>query len=285
MDFEVLDQPLPQSITDVPELIAVWERAALDLIDAAEAAGPDQWRAPSPCPGWTVGDLVAHVTSIERFLMGRADPPHEPDYDALPHAAQGLSRITEIPVDLRRSRSREAVLAEARETISDRARELRGGPQGDADEIPGPFGRPMTVPTVLRMRIFDIWMHEQDVRVAVSLPGNLDTPAAWSAAGTIVSALGFVWVKKVGAPPEAVAHIHVTGPGVTFTLGVAHIPGGRGELIVPVAHPDVELTVSFPDFVCLAGGRVPPDRGMELCMIDGDRTLGEALATNLSITP
>lgn len=316
MDFEVLEQPLPHQHTDVPGLIAVWERAVLDLIDAAELAGPEHWSTPSPCPGWSVGDLVAHVTSIERYLMGRSDPPHEPDYGSLPHAVDGLSRITEIPVDLRRSRARDEVLTEARATAAERLAELLAGPHGEADEIPGPFGRPMTVPAVLRMRTFDIWMHEQDIRVAVDMPGHLDTPAAWSAARTIVAALGYVWVKKVAAPPGSVAHLHVTGPGVSFSLAVAHLPSkddrvpsegdrvpseerrvssrgdratespiGRGELVAPVAHPHTELTVSFPDFVALAGGRVPAERGRELCTIDGDRALGESLATNLSITP
>ncbi len=286
MDFTVLERaPLAQQEADVPTLIATWQGAMLDLIGAAEAAGPEQWDAPSPCPGWSVGDLVAHATSLERFLLGRTDPPHEPDYSSLSHAEGGLSRVIEIPVDLRRTRTRDHVLAEARQTVADRLQMLIDGPQGADAEIMGPFGRPMPVPAMLRMRIFDTWYHEQDVRIAVDEPGHLGTPPAWVTAGTLVGALGQIWVKRAAAPTGCVAQLDVTGPGVRFSVQVAHAPEGRGNLIAPVTDPDTSVQLSWPDLVALGGGRIPASQGISRAVIAGDRVLGEALVTNLDVTP
>lgn len=34
------------------------------LIDLFRTLAPDQWRAPSLCPGWTTHDVLAHLTSV-----------------------------------------------------------------------------------------------------------------------------------------------------------------------------------------------------------------------------
>ena len=88
--------PLPYADADAATLIGIWEESARGLLAAAEEAGPDHWNDPTPCPGWSVGDVVAHVCSIDRFLLGRTDPEHVPDYESPPHVQRGLSRITEI---------------------------------------------------------------------------------------------------------------------------------------------------------------------------------------------
>lgn len=279
------DPGLPHQSDDPAELLQAWDIAMTDFLAAAEAAGPDQWLAPSPCPGWTVGDLVAHITGIERFLLGRRDPEHVPDYEALPHAQEGLSRYTEIPVDLRRSWSRADVLAEARATHADRLTELQDELRDGATELPGPFGRPMPVADLLGMRILDIWIHEQDVHVAIGDSGGLDSVPAWITAGRLRRALGKVWVKSAGAPESSVAEIAVTGPGVVMTTQVAHLPGGRGGPIEPVSDPDVSVQLSWPDMVALGAGRVPTDEGVGRAQLTGDPTLARALVTNLSVTP
>ena len=279
------DSGLPHQTDDPAELLQAWDTAMTDFLAAAEAAGEEQWSAPSPCPGWTVGDLVAHITGIERFLMGRSDPDHQPDYDRLPHAREGLSRYTEIPVDLRRSWSRSDVLAEAHTTHTDRRQQLQAQLDDGDTDLPGPFGRPTPAADLLRMRIFDIWIHEQDVRVAAGLPGGLDSVPAWITAGRLGAALGKVWVKTVGAPEDCVAEIDVTGPGVTMTMQVAHLPGGRGGQVAPVPDPDATVRLSWPDMVALGAGRVSPQEGPERAVLGGDADLARALVTNLAVTP
>lgn len=286
MDFIVRDRPdLAQQDFDVPDLIATWDQAMSDLIAAADEAGPQGWGLPSPCPGWSVGDLVAHVTGIERFLLGRTDPPHAPDYDALPHAQAGLSKYIEIPVDLRRSWDRDVVLAEARATLADRKAALLAAADDPDDEVLGPFGKPMALSGVLRIRTFDIWIHEQDIRVATDRPGDLGTAPAWITAGQLAAALPIVWVKRAGAPEGAVIEVTVTGPGVTLHEHIAHVPGGRGEYVAPVPLPDVRVELSWPDLVALAAGRIPAESGLGRVKIQGDSALGQAFVANLAVTP
>lgn len=286
MQFTVMSQPpMPYQDADIPTLISIWDTSFTDLVQIADEAGEQHWRTPTPCPGWSVGDLVAHATSLERFLLGRADPPHTPDYDTLPHAQAGLSRYTEIPVDLRRSRSRDDVLGEARETAADQLAALRAGPQSPDAEVMGVFGKPMALKRLLRMRIFDTWIHEQDIRVAVDRAGHLDTPPAWVTAGGFVRALLPVWASRTGAPEGSVARIVTTGPGVTFDVMVAALAEGRGALIEPGPTPDVTVELSWPDLIALGAGRVAPQQGIHDAVLAGDIPLAEALVTNLNTTP
>ncbi len=275
--------PLPYADADAPTLIGIWEESARGLLAAAEEAGAEHWHDPTPCPGWSVGDVVAHVCSIDRFLLGRTDPEHKPDYESLPHVQRGLSRITEIPVDLRRSRSRDEVLTEFADTITARAAALAAGPQDLTNPTMGVFGKPLPLDTVLRMRIFDTWVHERDVRVAADLPGGLSGPPAWVAAASMISGLQFVWARRVAAPDGSAVSLVVTGPGLHFDVQVGVIDG-RG-VMVGDADPVTTVTLSFPDLVALCAGRVPAESGPDLAAVAGDLALGESLVTQLNVSP
>ena len=275
---------------DAPEMIDIWQEAATRVADLADQVGDGQWTAPTPCPGWSVADVVAHVIDIEQLLAGSPRPEHaetwqEPDWAALPHAQGDFGRFTEIGVDHRRGRSRAEVVAELRATVSERRGQLDAVPPG-ADVI-GPMGNPTTLDRLLRMRILDIWMHEQDIRAATGLNGGWDSRPAWISYQQIRAALPVVWSKKVGAPGGDVVRIDVTGPGVVATMAAVTGPDGRGALIDPPELAAVALRVSWPDLVSLAAGRVDPaDPAVEARLsLDGDPGLGEALLKALTITP
>ena len=53
----------------------------------------------------------------------------EPDWDALPQVTGDFGRATEVPVDLRRGWSPDAVLAEFDASVADRQAALLAGPQ------------------------------------------------------------------------------------------------------------------------------------------------------------
>jgi uncharacterized protein (TIGR03083 family) len=268
--------PTPDDIA-TPDPIDVWRAAMVDLRDAATRA---PWRNPSVLPGWTVADVVAHVTWIERSLLDRQDPAHEPDWDALPHAKEGFGRITEVPVDLRRSRTREEVLAEFDETMADREVALRAQRASDPGLVMSPLGTMMPLDEMIAMRVFDTWVHEQDIRVAVGDPGHLGTAPAHMAAGRMRRALGFVWAKKVDAPIGATLQVTVTGPGVEFSDTVIRTEDGKGRPNGPVADPTVGLTMSFPGFVAVTCGRGPAE--VELV---GDQELGQRTIDRFNIAP
>lgn len=278
--------PRPAPLTD---LIAAWAQAMSDVRSLADELGEPGWRRPSLLPGWTVGDVVAHLSWIERIMLGRADPPHQPEWAALPHATSDFGRATEVPVDLRRSWPRERVLAEFDATIADRHAALRAGPQDLDTPARDPFGRPSTLEGVLRMRTFDTWVHGQDIRLAVGRPGATDTDAARIAAEQIAGALGFVWAKKVVAPVGATLVLDVRGPDWWLRRAVIRQADGKGVAIAPPEQPTVAVSMSFEDFVQLGCGRSRPDRGLDAAaadvLVDGDQALAERTIRSLAITP
>ena len=264
-------------MTATPDPVDVWRTAMADLRDAAARAA---WRHPSALPGWTVADVVAHVTSIERTALGRMDPAHEPDWASLPHVSHSFGRITEVPVDMRRSWSRADVLAEFDATVADREVALRELRASNPGLVLSPLGTMMPVDEMVAMRVFDIWVHEQDIRVAVGDPGHLGTAPAHMAAGRMRGALGFVWAKRVQAPVGSTLRVTVTGPGVEFSDTVVRAQDGRGRPTEPVADPTVGLTMSFPAFVALACGR-----GSGEASRTGDARLAELTVARFNIAP
>lgn len=259
------------------DLAAAWTQAHLDFVDLARGLDEAQWTTATACPGWTVGDVVAHVVSLESILLGRSDHPHQPGWHELPHADTDFRRSTEVAVDLRRTRSRDEVVAELREVVTDRAEAIQQV-EMEAD-VATPFGQPAPLAKVLRMRTFDTWVHEFDIRQAIGDPGHLDTDGAQVTLDTLVDALPFTWGKKVGAPVGASARIIVTGPGLTADRTVVVGDNGRAAF-ADTAEPTVTLTMSWPDYVILACGR--GDAPIE---ISGDPDLGARLAASLTITP
>jgi uncharacterized protein (TIGR03083 family) len=101
-------------------------------------------------------------------------------------------------VAVRRTRSGEAVRAEfvavngRRLVVLDALAEedwARVGPSVVGDVAYAEF---------LRVRVFDSWVHEQDVRLALRRPGGSGGQASRLAIGRVQSAMGFVVGKKSG---------------------------------------------------------------------------------------
>jgi uncharacterized protein (TIGR03083 family) len=268
--------PLPAD-AGFDELFAAWRSASADFIDLVTPLSQAEWDAPTALPGWSVGDIVAHIGWLEGLLMGEYDAPHEPDWSALPHAQSDFGRITEIPVDLRRSWAREAVLVELADRVARRTVELDEGPHDAASEVMGPFG-PAPLGRVLRMRTLDTWVHEQDIRDALGRPGHLDTPGAQATASQLLPGLGNVWAKLAGAQPGQVLDLRITGPGIEGGSIVAVGDDGRArivgdDLLDQAGTATVTLTMSWPAYLALSCGRGDPQPWREQVMISGDESL------------
>lgn len=272
----------PTDSPSVPELIDVWEAELCTPLDLCAGLVDEQWHAPTPCPGWDVADVVAHMGDVDGFLTGQPRPDRQPDWDRLPHVRNDVGRFTETGVDARRGAPPEQLLAELRELAAARRAQLDALPV-DA-EVLSPFGRPTTLERLIRMRTFDLWAHEQDIRAALGLDGGWDTDGAVVSYQQMTRALLALW-PQVGAPERAVVHLRVTGPGISGDTWVVGGADGRSAFCRPVDDPTVEVTMSWPDYAMLSCGRIALESARERITVRGDVDLAERLLAELVITP
>lgn len=266
-----------------PELIEAWMSAIEPFTDLAESLTDEQWAAPSVLPGWTNADIVAHVVGIERDLLGDPVPPSDLDWDALPHADDLFSRYTELAVAMRRGVPQAQVCAELRKTIAARREDLATQPGALGDIVRGPGGWELPRGIALRMRCFDIWVHDQDIRAGIGAPGDLGTDAAWVAADRMLYGLARNWARNTPATTGDTAAFAVTGPGVELTVAVTVDERGRGVLATAPDQATVTVTASWPQFTALACGRAYPDLAPP--QLAGDAALGDALMASFTIAP
>ncbi len=267
--------------TPHPELVSlveVWREALSDLTDLFAQVPDDAWHTPTDLPGWDVHDVLAHVAHLEHLLAGGAHDDVEV-VDA-PHAVGMMGQFTEQGVIARRDRSPADLLAELDRDARTRYDELRAAPPTDPDApAPGLFGAiGWSTRTLLRNRPLDVWIHEQDVRRALGLPGGTGSAAAAHTVDYLLESFGFVVGKKVGAPAGQPVRITVAGHApVTVAVG----DDGR-------AHPSTDepvagLEMDRATFAVAAGGR--GSDVADAVTITGDTALGARVLTAMGVTP
>ena len=147
-----------------------------------------------------------------------------------------------------------------------------------------PLGE-MSYRDFLKVRVFDSWMHEQDIRRALDRPGHLDGPVVAMSLERFDGALGFVVGKKAGAPDGSTVVFELDG-GPRDCIAVA--VEGRAKVIAePPSEPTVRLTLPFETFVALCGGRQSADDPSAVAdvVIDGDEELGRRVLEAMPFTP
>ena len=75
-----------------------------------------------------------------------------------------------------------------------------------AEEFDAPSWTPAgqaTYGRFMQIRVYDCWLHEQDIRDSVGSPGNNSGAPANVAMDELSTALGFIVGKKAGAPGTA----------------------------------------------------------------------------------
>jgi uncharacterized protein (TIGR03083 family) len=161
---------------------------------------------------------------------------------------------------------------------------LRAMPDEAFDEVgftpegEGPYRRFMEI------RLFDCWVHEQDIRRALGRDGHLDGPIAEHSVHKIAAAAGYVIGKKAAAPEGSTVVIDVHGP---TTLVVPVVVEGRARVLDEApADPTVTLHLDTATYVALGCGRWDADRALEEgdVRVVGDEVLGRAVLENLSFT-
>ena len=128
----------------------------------------------------------------------------------------------------------------------------------------------------MRVRIFDCWMHEHDIRDALREHGRrrrLDGADARLALDEIAASMGFVVGKLGGAPDGSRVRLELTGP-LQRTINVA--VEGRARVVDDFggASPTATITLDGLLFTRLAGGRTTVGRHPDAVSYGGDEAWG-----------
>ncbi len=268
------DEPgIPHQTIDT--LVGVWR----SLSELGAPLTEEQWKSPSGLPGWTVQDTLSHIIGTERMLEGLPSAPVRTS--ETPWVRNPIGDLNENEIEARRSRLGAEVLAEWDDLRAVREATLAAG---DAAY----FARPMTTPTgpgtvadFLAVRILDCWIHEQDIRWALGVPGGLSGPAAEHTVDRLIRTIPIVVGKRSEVPEGSAVRVVVTD-GVERDL-LCQVNGGRAGFVdASAVEPLATVTFTTEAFVAAANGRDGAAAGGAVT-IEGDRELGERVVANFNM--
>ncbi|MFJ4523713.1 maleylpyruvate isomerase family mycothiol-dependent enzyme [Streptomyces sp. NPDC088810] len=261
-----------------------WTHSIEAISEMVQSLVEGEWNRRTPCPGWSVRDIVSHVIGLDCEMLGDPRPIHALPRDLF-HVTTEHQRYMEMQVDVRRHHTAPEMTAELEYTVIRRNRQLRNESRDPGTLVRGPLGTEITLERAYRIRAFDVWVHEQDLRAALGRPGNLDSPGAYVTRDVLLEALPKVVAHDANAPRSSAIVFDVHGP-VEFLRTVRVDIHGRGTVeTAPALGPAAALTLDWETYVRLACGRVSPEAVADRVKTEGDQDLAAAILRHFAVTP
>ncbi|WP_306332282.1 maleylpyruvate isomerase family mycothiol-dependent enzyme [Streptomyces sp. KL118A] len=261
-----------------------WTHSVEAISELVSPLAEGEWNWATPCPGWSVRDIVSHVIGLDCEMLGDPRPIHTLPRD-LYHVQTEGQRYMEMQVDVRRHHTAPEMTSELEYTIIRRSRQLRNESREPATKIRGPLGSEQTLELAMRLRAFDVWVHEQDLRTTLRKPGNLDSPGAYVTRDLLLQGLPKVVGEKAGAPANSAVVFDVSGP-VEFLRTVRIDADGKGTVDnAPSLGPLATLGLDWETYFRLACGRVTYASVADRVKVEGDHELADAILRDFAVTP
>jgi uncharacterized protein (TIGR03083 family) len=264
----------------LPGLFAEWDSID-ELLDGLPESG---WQAVTPLPGWCVRAVVSHIIGTESFLEGIAPPPPDIDVKSLEHVRNDVGAMNECWVRHLGGEPGSSVLERYR-ALTGKRREVLQSMSDDDWNAPTPTPAGMdSYGRFMRIRVFDCWMHEQDIRMALQRPSSdneLDGPALRLSLDEIAATMGFVVGKLAKAHDGSRVQIDLTGP-VPRSIRVS--VDGRAQVVDDFSglEPTATIRLEALQFTRLAGGRpMCPVRAQDV-ELGGDKDLAAHIVERLN---
>jgi uncharacterized protein (TIGR03083 family) len=252
------------------------------IVDFNRTLGTEQWAQPSSLPGWSIHDVLAHLVGTESGLCGMLAPTVE--ISGRDYLHNPIAEANELWVEFLRSFSDEQLLDRFEEVTNQRLAALDAMDQA-AFDAPSwtPVGRDESYGRFMRIRHFDCYMHEHDMRLALGGPPRNDPADLASCLDEATTGLGYIVGRRAALPDGSKVRIELTGPA-SRTLLVS--VDGRAAVTDALDGPaTVEVTMPAPLFLRLVGGRHDPEpERLGRAELGGDRQLAEQLVANLAYT-
>lgn len=260
-----------------------WTHSIEAISELVQPLAEAEWNRRTPCPGWSVRDVVSHVLGLDSEMLGDPRPIHTLPRDLF-HVTNDHQRYTEMQVDVRRHHTAPEMTSELEYMIIRRNRQLRNESRDPGTKVRGPLSTELTLEEAMRRHAFDVWAHEQDLRTALGRPGNLDSPGAHVARDVLLDELPAVVAERADAPRSSAVVFDVHGP-VEFLRTIRVDIQGRGTLeTAPALGPAATLTMDWETYFRLACGRVSLQASADRIKTEGDPDLTDAILRHFTVT-
>ncbi|GAB5897228.1 maleylpyruvate isomerase N-terminal domain-containing protein [Mycolicibacterium mageritense] len=266
---------------DLRPLFPLERELLLDLLASLDTA---EWTKPTVCPGWAVRDITAHILNdYVRRLSGLRDG----------HPGAVFANDETLPRYLARTNDEfvRAMRQCSPNTMIDLLTHL--GPQLDdawaAVDPAGPAhldvswagAGPSPAWLDIAREYTEHWVHQQQIRDAVSRPGADDVTLLHPVIVTFMHAVPHA-LRNQSRPPGTAVRFEVTGPaGGTWDV----VSDGAGwDLTAPSATaPVATVRLDQNTLWRLASRGITVEQGRRRAELDGDRGLAECAASLLAV--
>jgi len=235
------------------DLLTALEQTWKGVFDLLDGLTDDGWNAPTPCAGWDVHDVAAHLGHLEGLYRGFEQPDPPAGFDPSPYA--GFQVLTEQGVAARRHWSPDEVRAEIRRAATASLEVIRGFDESGWEQpMMSPIG---TVPAhqALQFRLADAYVHLMDLRHALGRPLRPDDEpeAAEAVVARTIRLAGWGAARSARLPDGTRIGLVISGPG--GGEGDLVVEGGRGSLIEQSGTATDRVTGTGLAFLLAVAGR------------------------------
>jgi uncharacterized protein (TIGR03083 family) len=232
---------------DVPEIppAEAFSRAADAFYRLLCALDDADWRKPA-LRGLDIQGLVGHLIGVEtdtqRGLRSDPDVAEASHVASTQAAAERQSGCSPAQTRAEWRRAADATLALIGPA---------GGPAGGSAEV-ALHGMRLPLRALLIVRAFELWTHENDIRLAAGLPASVPDPATLRLMSDLAVRLLPYAAARASLPEPAEVHLVLTGPGG----GTWDVTVGAADAVAPTA---LSIVTDVVGFCRLAANRVAPD--------------------------
>jgi uncharacterized protein (TIGR03084 family) len=221
---------------DYPGLLADLRHESDQLVSCLSGLGAEQWRVPTPAPGWSIHDQVSHLAFFDDTARLALTDPDRFRRKADELMAGGMDFPDRIAIECRAKASDDML-----EWFFTARRQLLAALDGDDPRRRLPwFGPDMSVASSATARLMETWAHGQDVYDTLGRP-HPPSPGLRSIAHLGVATFAFAHTLHGIDVPDQPVRVKLRSPdGEWWTWGpeqaVNRIIGPAEDFVLTVTQ-------------------------------------------------
>ena len=250
------------------EMIDLMSFEASQLWDFMARLGQEGWSRPSACAGWTVGDVLAHLTqgartwraTIARAMAGDANPP--PGEQTLRPGERGSEATAQRAIAFRQGMGEAELLKAFADGYQDLGQVLLDLQAEDWDKPC--YHRRGVLPTrdYVGLRLQELTIHGWDIRSAFNQAATLSERPLPALIGVAQRWLSNTFRPAPGLTAPIRYRFDVSGP-VPIRQDVLVSQDSFDREPVTDRGADVTFRCTTGDYLLFVYGRLPLDRAMD----------------------